>query len=1413
MAPRPERTPRCAAPTLKVGSHNVRSLTAAHKAAAAAALWTQQKLDIVLLQETKLTVTTVAAISGGLAGWRRAYWCHFGGSGDGGPRSRPARGVAILVRDGCALAVDEGSVTRLSSGADAGNLIHLRGAWGGHRLHIACIYLPNEASRQTQFIEQHLKPLRASLPAGTHALWGGDFNFVPDVALDRVSSVATGSAASHPNTGVQRAWERHLPDLQDAYRVRHPTARTYTHFSPTSAARLDRFVVCGALLPYVAFASLHAPGRRLRAAPSHVSSDHRLIDVTVLRRPGTTDALPAAAPQRPAPAIRRVRLGFAEDPHFLGQLRLFAAARAGLAPAGAAALLAWWPTFKRELARRCFRLASQAREQHRAATAGAAASLEALYARVEAGDTAALADILAARQACARAAAAGEAEHPSNQRRQWLHRQERPAPYITRRLQPPRAANEVPALRRPGGGLATTPQACARLTARYWAGVSAQPATDAAAQEEVLAALDGSPGIAHPLVAALGDTTVTEAELAKALRHTTRGTAPGADGLPSELYCKLPELLPVVARVLTAAGELGRLPPGLHEGVITLIFKAGDKLDPANYRPITLLNTDYRLLAKVLANRLKPLLSSVISREQTAFVPGRSIGENVMLLQLLPHLLRQHGRCGYAVFCDFRKAYDTVDRGFLLRIMERLGVGPGFLAWARLLLRDTRSKALVNGHLSGPAAFEAGVRQGCPLAPLLYLFIGQALLCFLKARGVGIDVAGLRLTGAQYADDMEAFLGSLEELPAFKAAMDTFARATGQGLNPAKTVILPMGLLPPGAAAAGPSGAADFPLRDSAKALGITFCSGTQPPLADWPAMVAKLKDRLTRLAGLKLTAFGRGFGSAAYGVSTFLYLAEFSDLPPAATLAEITRLVARLVSQGQPPNGPSGFSGIRADLVAGNPKEGGFGALPWEPHIRARHAAWFRLLCCDRSAPWATVARRIMLAVAGHDHPLTMVAWACGTQPAAAAAPPPPPGAPAGPGAPPPPPPTLHPVTPGDWCRDAPLDGNPYLRLGDGATCLDALFGELAGSRIQTVGDALAAAADVECTAREYASTVRGALFGGLGLAASAYLDHEHAKQRLGQLAGLIPGAWQLAAQHVSGAPAADSAAGVLLAGVAWTPAAGGDAVPLPGLTVKVGTALQVELLPCTAERRARLAAYAALAGDHRPAAVAAKAAAALLGRLWRSPCRNKHKEVMWRLALRALPLASRMPGSDLGGCGCGHAHPAPDRRHHFWDCPIATGVLDTIAAQLSPPQLPLTPANIWLGRAPPGLHAGVWDVVCLLAVAAMDKGRRLATQRLLGSSGTAAAQQQQQQRRRTSSSGSGSGSGSNSSSGSASIAGSALAAAASRRASAWLWDQLEELCSLGLLPTAWQAAVDPSHPFIIWRAADQRWSARCPR
>ena len=156
---------------------------------------------------------------------------------------------------------------------------------------------------------------------------------------------------------------------------------------------------------------------------------------------------------------------------------------------------------------------------------------------------------------------------------------------------------------------------------------------------------------------------------------------------------------------------------------------------------------------------------------QGAFIPGRSIKDNVALLLLLPAALRRLS-CrregleapGLALL-DFRKAYDTVCRVFLLAVMRAMGAGPGLVAWTRLLLTDTHTAAVINGHVSAPAVFAAGVRQGCPLAPALYLFVAEALTAWLReCPEVGLTLAEdppLDLHSSHFVDDAQVALKSL----------------------------------------------------------------------------------------------------------------------------------------------------------------------------------------------------------------------------------------------------------------------------------------------------------------------------------------------------------------------------------------------------------------------------------------------------------------------------------------------------------------------------------------------------------------------------------------------------------------------------------------------------------------------------
>ena len=446
---------------------------------------------------------------------------------------------------------------------------------------------------------------------------------------------------------------------------------------------------------------------------------------------------------------------------------------------------------------------------------------------------------------------------------------------------------------------------------------------------------------------------------------------------------------PALARLFSAIGELDRVPPGLLDGVLSAFHKAGDRSNPANYRPITLLNTDYRLLAKLLANRLALLLPRLIDPEQTGFVSGRCGGENIHLLQLLPHLLERQGRWGVAVCLDVAKAYDTVDRGFLLSTAERLGLGTGFVRWVRLLLTATSARARVQGHLSPSEAFSAGVRQGCPLAPLLYLLVALAMLRLLKARGFGIQVAGRLLTAAPFADECQALLAAAsvpqleERLRAFLDAMGVFKRATNQALSDPKTVVLPLGRLP---AAGLPDTLCGLRVVQQTRVLGVQLHAGTAAPTMDWEAAMERVSSCLSRVAGLKLSPFGYAAATSGYALSQILYHAEYAGLPPPAMVATVMGNVAKLVDGGRAP-GSSGrrFTHVRAELLPGPPSSGGFGLLPLEAHIRARWAAWlYRLVAGDGHAPWEAVAAELLARLQPGMTPLGLLAW--GRTPAVAA-------------------------------------------------------------------------------------------------------------------------------------------------------------------------------------------------------------------------------------------------------------------------------------------------------------------------------------------------------------------------------------------------------------------------------------------
>uniref|UniRef100_A0A8K9V1F6 Reverse transcriptase domain-containing protein n=1 Tax=Oncorhynchus mykiss TaxID=8022 RepID=A0A8K9V1F6_ONCMY len=389
-------------------------------------------------------------------------------------------------------------------------------------------------------------------------------------------------------------------------------------------------------------------------------------------------------------------------------------------------------------------------------------------------------------------------------------------------------------------------------------------------------------------------------EVESALRRMGKGKVPGMDGLPAEFYLKFWGILgPVVLKVLKAILETGVPGGSMAVGVLSLLYKKGEATDLGNWRPLTMLCVDYKILAKVLADRLRTALPYVVHEDQTCGVEGRSIRWNLQLIRDSIAWVEDRGLPLMVAALDQAKAFDRVNRYFLFRVLGRLGFGEKFIGWIRTLYVGAGCRVSVNSHLGDVFDLSSGVRQGCPLSALLFVLymepLGAAIRADTGVEGLLIPGSGgLRVKMTQYADDTSLLLCKDSCLTRSLAIFGDFTRASGAVLNHAKSSVKFFGRW---------RGRTDVPgglslCEGALRILGVHFETSGSATL-NWNMRIAVVQRKLAMWKARYLSFMGKVLVLKVDVLPSLLYVAYIYPLP-ACLRRPLVRLVFQFMWSGR---------------------------------------------------------------------------------------------------------------------------------------------------------------------------------------------------------------------------------------------------------------------------------------------------------------------------------------------------------------------------------------------------------------------------------------------------------------------------------------------------------------------------------
>ena len=290
-------------------------------------------------------------------------------------------------------------------------------------------------------------------------------------------------------------------------------------------------------------------------------------------------------------------------------------------------------------------------------------------------------------------------------------------------------------------------------------------------------------------------TAITEEEIRKAIGKLKTGKTPGSDGFPPEWYKKFsPELIPLLLTTFNYILEKKCIPPSWKEAIITVIPKAKKNKELCqNYRPISILNVDYKIYISILANRLQTMMPDIIDEDQTGFVRGRQTQDNIRRTLLIINKIRKNKTPSALISLDAEKAFDMVNWEYLYMTLERFGFNEEVIHCIKSIYSNPTARVRVNGSLTDKFTLERGTRQGCCLSPILFAIYIEPLAQMIRQDSSisGIEINNREHRISLFADDVLIYLQRpVDSFDRLMHLLTKYGYYSGYKLNMGKTQTL-----------------------------------------------------------------------------------------------------------------------------------------------------------------------------------------------------------------------------------------------------------------------------------------------------------------------------------------------------------------------------------------------------------------------------------------------------------------------------------------------------------------------------------------------------------------------------------------------------------------------------------------------